>query len=236
MSIQLINTLLESNDSFELVRDQIAAILKANVVDQMSRAVAAGKDPKLWDLRVYTERSNPFEEFININPNDANAVTTPIVNIWYDAQNFDGKRGNVNRQQQCDTIFNIDVYGYGVAAADGNGHQPGDKVSALEAQRAVKLVRQILMADVNTYLQLPRGNSRIDKGYFAGRWVDTIQSFQPEIDERPVQNVQGMRITFNTSFVEFSPQYVNEFLEELGLTVFRSETGEIYLNKDFTYT
>lgn len=233
MSVQVINSLLENKDSFELVRDQIAIILKCNVEEQMTLATAGGKDPELWNLRIFTERSNPFEEFLNVVDGDP---TTPIVNIWYDSQNFDRRKGNVNRQQQCDTIFNVDIYGYGIATADGAGHQPGDKTSALEAQRASRLVRQILMADINTYLHLPRGNDRTETGFFAGRWVETIQSFQPEIDERPVQNVQGIRISFNTSFLEFSPQYVNETLEEIGLTVFRSETGEIYFQKDFDLT
>lgn len=236
MSIQVHDELLSTSDSFQLVRDQVARILIDNVTEQMTLAAAAAQDPELWNLRVYVERSNPFEEFINIDPNDPNEETTPIVNIWYDSQNFDQKRGNVNRQQQSEATFNIDVYGYGVAQADGNGHQTGDKVSALEAQRAVALVRQILMSDLNTYLQLPRGNDRIDTGYFGGRWVQNIQSFQPEIDERPVQNVQGIRLTLNTSFVEFSPQFTNEILEEIGLTVFRSETDEIYFQKDFDYT
>ena len=234
MSIQVINSLINKNDSFEVVRDQIALILKTNVTEQMALATAATEDPALWDLRIFLERSNPFEEFLNIDPNAGDPNPLPIVNIWYDTQNFNRRQGNVTSRQQCSTTFNIDVYGYGVAQDNGTGHDPGDKVSALEAQRAVKLVRNILMADINTYLQLARGNE--PGGGFAERWIDSIQSFQPEIDERPVANVQGIRISFNTSFVEFSPQYINEILEEIGLTIKRKETGEVYFTKDFDLT
>ena len=230
MSIQVINTLIDKNDTFEVVRDQIALILKTNVAEQMIRATAASKDPKLWDLQIFSERANPFEEFLQETP----ASTVPLVNIWYDTQSFDRRKGNVTNRQQSDTTFNIEVYGYGVSASKGTGHTAGDKSSSLEAQRGVRLVRNILMADINTYLQLPRGN--VEGGGFSGRWIDNIQSFQPEIDERPVANVRALRISFSTSFNEFSPQYVNEILEEIGLIVRRKETGEIYFNKDFDVT
>lgn len=230
MSIQLINTLIDKNDTFEVVRDQIAMLLKTNVAEQMVLAAAALKDPALWDLRIFLERANPFEEFLQDEP----ANTSPIVNIWYDTQGFDRRKGNVTNRQQSDTTFNIDVYGYGVSASDGTGHKAGDKVSALEAQRGVRLVRNILMADINTYLQLPRGN--VEGGGFAGRWIDNIQSFQPEIDERPVANVRALRISFSTSFNEFSPQQVNAILTSIGLAVYRKETGEIYFTKEIDLT
>lgn len=231
MSYVLINTLIDKNDTFEVVRDQIAYILKTNVEEQKVLAAAALKDPADWDLRIFLERSNPFEEFLQDNP----ASTSPIVNIWYDTQGFDRRKGNVVSRQQSDTTFNIDVYGYGVSASDGGtGQTVGDKTSALEAQRGVRLVRNILMADINTYLQLPRGN--VEGGGFAGRWIDNIQSFQPEIDERPVANVRALRISFSTSFNEFSPQQVYEILETIGLSVYRKETGEVYFTKEIDFT
>lgn len=230
MSLKLINTLIDKNDTFEVVRDQIAFILKSNVAEQMALATVALKDPALWDMRIFIERANPFEEFLQEDP----ASTVPIVNIWYDTQGFDRRKGNVTSRQQSDTTFNIDVYGYGVSSSDGSGHKAGDKLSALEAQRGVRLVRNILMADINTYLQLPRGN--VEGGGFAGRWIDNIQSFQPEIDERPVANVRALRISFSTSFNEFSPQQVYAILANIGLTVKRKETGEIYFTKEFDLT
>lgn len=230
MSYEVIGTLIDKNDTFEVVRDQIAFILKTNVEAQMALAITAGKDPALWDMRIFLERANPFEQFLPDEPEN----TAPIVNIWYDTQGFDRRKGNVTNRQQSDTTFNIDIYGYGVSSADGTGHKAGDKVSALEAQRGVRLVRNILMADINTYLQLPKGN--VEGGGFAGRWIGSIQSFQPEIDERPVTNVNAMRISFTTSFNEFSPQKVNEILTTIGLTVRRAETGEVYFIKEIDVT
>ena len=214
-----------------MVRDQIALIIKCNIDYQKTLAAAASpyQDPAAYDLRVFIERANPFEEFLN-DPD----TSAPIVNIWYDSQSFDRRTGNVSRQQQGTAIFNIDVYAKGVSECTREGHAPGDKDAALEAQRAAKLVRNIIMADINTYLQLPRGKDA--GGYFGGRWIDSIQSFQPEIDSRPAQHVQGMRIALSTSFVEFAPQQTNETLDIIHTTVKRKETGEVYfeVQEDFS--
>ena len=75
---------------------------------------------------------------------------------------------------------------------EGGGHEAGDASSALEAQRAVRLVRNILMAADNTYLGFDRRN-----GFLWKRWIGNIQFFQPDIDGRYVQNVTGARIALN---------------------------------------
>ena len=49
-------------------------------------ATAGGKDPADWKLRIFTERSNPWEEWLNI---DADTDTSPVVNVWFDTSTFD---------------------------------------------------------------------------------------------------------------------------------------------------
>ena len=61
----MIDTLIDKQDTFEIVRDQIAAILATEVASQMSKAVEAEKDPALWKLRIFAERFNPFEEWLS---------------------------------------------------------------------------------------------------------------------------------------------------------------------------
>ena len=53
-------SLIDKQDSFEIVRDQIAGILYENQLAQQALAVTAGKDPALWELRVFTEATNPW--------------------------------------------------------------------------------------------------------------------------------------------------------------------------------
>lgn len=219
----LIDTLIDKQDNFEIVRDQMAAILKLEVVNQMALAVAAVKDPELWNLKIFTERSNPWEEYL-----EPNSDKTPLVNVWYDSGNFPEGQGDVVERQLHEGIFNIDFYGCAVSSDDGAGHKPGDREAALEVQRAVRLGRNILMAGINTYLQL--------QGLVWQRWPQSITIFQPQLNNQAVEQVMGARLALKVSFNEFSPQVTPETLELLTVDVKRTEDGEIVLEADYDYT
>lgn len=218
-------TLIDKQDNFEIIRDQIAAILVAEVSNQMTLATAAAKDPLDWKLRIFTERSNPWEQWLNTQTD-----TSPIVNIWFDTSNFDQSASNTIERQKSETVYNIDCYGYGESAdVVAGGHRPGDKEAALEVQRAIRLVRNILMASENTYLQL--------RPLVWLRWPQSITSFQPQIDGQTIQNVSGARIAFTVGFNEFSPQGdETNLLELVTIDVKRTEDGEIVLEADYDYT
>lgn len=221
-----LQTLIDKQDNFEIIRDQIAAILVAEVANQMALAPAAipAQDPADYKLRVFTERSNPWEQWLNEQTD-----RSPIVNVWFDNSTFDPKASNVMARQKTEAVYNIDCYGYGRSADDGGtGHIPGDKDAALEAQRALRLVRNILMAGENTYLLL--------QGLVWSRWPQSVTSFQPQQDGRQIQQVVGLRLAFRVVFNEFSPQYVPETLEFLAIEVLRKEDGEIYFQADYDYT
>jgi len=216
-------TLIDKQDTFEIIRDQIAAILALEVTNQKALAVIAAKDPALWDLKIYTERSNPWEQYDSDNPDP-----TPIVNIWFDTVQFDKSASNLVERQKGTGVFNIDCYAIGVSQTDGAGHKPGDKEAALNVQRAVRLVRNILMAAENMYLQLTRGVAW-------DRIPQAITIFQPAIDARQIQQIVGARLAFNVSYNEFSPQVVGEILELLSVDVIRTEDGQIVAEADYVY-
>ena len=216
--------LIDKQDNFEIIRDQIAGILALETIAQQALATAAAKDPDDWKLRVFAERSNPWDEFNN-EDNDK----SPLVNVWYDSSTFDLGKSNISERQHADGVFNIDIYGYGVASDDGaTGHNPGDREAALEAHRALRLVRNILMASENTYLKL--------RGLVWQRWPRSTTSFQPQIDGRNVSQVLGVRIAFSVSFSEFSPQYQHETLDYVAIDVKRAENGAILVEADYDYT
>ncbi len=104
----MITRLIDRPDGFEIVRDQVAAILATEQANQQALATAAGKDPSPWALNVYQERSNPWEQYLN-NQNDL----TPIVNVWFDSASYDQGASSVVDRQCSDTIINIDCYGCG---------------------------------------------------------------------------------------------------------------------------
>ena len=227
MAYDPLDSLIDKQDNFEVVRDQIAAILALESASQVARAIAASKpNPDDWKLRIFTERSNPWEQWLNDQSDKS-----PIVNVWYDNGNFPKGKGNPVERQQHQAVYNIDCYGLGISTDNpAGGHSPGDTEAAFETQRAVRLVRNILMAAQNTYLQLDR------KTAGAQRWPQSITVFQPPIDANNMIKVVGSRIALQVIFNEFSPQFTPETLELLSVDVKRTEDGEIVVEADYDYT
>jgi hypothetical protein len=226
----LITTLIDRPDQFEVVRDQIAAILLLEQAQQQALATAASKDPALWKLRIFTERANPWDEWPDAEePSSQSDIdATPIVNVSFDSDTFDKSKGNVISQQRADGVFNVDVYGRGVSASDGGtGHVPGDQTAALEAARALRLVRSILLSAQYVNLGL--------RGIVADRWVGSRTSLQPARGDRPVQHVMAARLALQVSYLEFAPQWDAVGTLELVSTSFtRADNGEIFIASDFT--
>lgn len=218
----MITELINKKDSFEIVRDQLAAILATEVANQKVLAVGAGEDSSLWDIRIYRERSNPWEEYLN----DFSDIT-PLVNVWYDNSNFLMASSDIVERQNAEGIYNVDCYAVGNASDVEGGHNPGDLVSALSLHRVARLVRNILMAGENTYLGL--------RGLVWQRWVQSTNIFQPQQDRDNVRPVIGARINVRVSFNEFSPQVIGEPLEYIGTTVRFMENGQVIVESDFQF-
>jgi hypothetical protein len=219
----MIESLIDKQDNFEIIRDQIAAILVTEVVNQKALAIATGKDADLWDFKTYTERSNPWESYLN----DI-AELTPIVNVWYDNSNFKEASSNILERQNSEAIFNIDCYA--VANSSDNeagGHNPGDQEAAFAVQRVIRLVRNILMAAEYTYLGL--------RGLVWQRWPQTVTMFQPQQDRANVRPIIAARIALKVSFNEFSPQISGNMLELVSSKVKRTEDGEVVIEADYEY-
>lgn len=217
--------LIDKLDSFEVVRDQIGAILLTEITEQQVLAAAAAKDPNDWKLRIFSERANPWEQFLQAPVAD----TSPLVNVWYDNSNFDPKASNTFERQKATGVFNIDCYGYAISADDGgSGHIPGDEAAALEVQKALRLVRNILMAAEYTYLGL--------RGLVWRRWPQSVTVFQPQLDGQAVQNIVGARLALQVEFNEFAPQVTGENMDFVAIEVFRAETGELYFEADYDNT
>lgn len=220
----MIDELIDKQDSFEIVRDQIAAILVTEINNQMQLAIQEGKDPNDWKLRIFKERWNPWEQWL-----DDQDDVSPIVNISYDNSNFNSGSSNIVERQKSETIFNIDCYGYGLSEDDvSGGHIPGDREANFEVQKAIRFVRNILMAAEYTFLGL--------QGLVWHRWPQSIVSFQPQLDGRQMQKIAGARIQFMVWFNELSPQVKGGTLELLSVTVYESGTGEILINPEYDYS
>jgi hypothetical protein len=220
----MIDALIDKVDTSELIRDKIADILVTESASQVAIATLEGKpDPSLWALRVYVERANPFEEFLNDPEN-----VTPVVNVWFDSASFDMARGNVVERQMADGVFNVDCYGYAASRETVDGHAPGDRDAAIESQRAARLARNILMAAVYTYLGL--------RGLVGRRWVASIKAFQPAFDSPHVSHVVGVRVSLAVVYNELAPQVTGEIMELVQLTTKRAEDGAVILVAEYPST
>lgn len=221
--------LIDKQDTFEIIRDELAAILLTESTRQVELAELDERNTDLWRLRVFTERSNPWEEFQDpaaVDDDTPPPFVPPIVNITFSDETFDMSASNLVERQKATATFNIDCYGYGVAQDDPDGgHRPGDADAALECHRAVRLVRNILMSGPYTYLGL--------RGTVWKRSIQSITAFRPQSDEQAVQQVAAARIALQVEFNEFAPQFKGEPLALVSLTVKRAETGEIYLTAKY---
>lgn len=221
----LLQQLIDKQDNFEVVRNQIAGLLVSERDNQKALAVDAGKDPALWDFDVYIERSLPFERYLN---STSLAERKPIVNVWYNDSTYEAAASNISERQRATGIFNVDCYGAAVAADTVDGHQPADEAAALEAQRVMRLVRNILMSSSNTYFQL--------QGMVGQRWIQSQNMFQPQLDTKAVCQVIAGRLAVRVGFNEFSPQYVPETLEYVAIQIVKSADSSIaILNADYEY-
>lgn len=219
-----ISALINKQDNVEIVRDQIAAILALEVAAQMQLATDAALDPDDWKVRVFQERANPWEVFPSKRQDDA-----PLVNVWWDNSAFEAQASNISERQKSSTVYNLDCYGYGKSRDNpSGGHHCGDQNAAEEAQRAVRLVRNILMAAEYAYLDL--------RGTVWRRWINSITIFQPQQDNQNVHHVVGARIAFRVEFNEYSPQVEPETLDLLSATVQRTEDNQVVIEADYDYT
>jgi hypothetical protein len=220
----MIPSLIDKQDNFEIVRDQIAGILATEIQSQMALATIAAQNPNDYKLRIFAERSNPWEEYLNDDPD-----TTPIVNVWFENSNFEGIASNISERQKCGATYNVDCYGYGIASdVLAGGHLPGDLQASLAVHKTIRLVRNILMSSEYTYLGL--------RGVVWKRWISSITVFQPTQDNRAMHQLVGSRLAFQIEFNEYSPQYIPETLDYVAIDINRAENGEILVELDYDYT
>ena len=216
--------LIDKVDNMEVVRDQIAGILVLELTNQEKLAAEAGKEARLWKAKVFTERTNPWSDYVNAPPDELDA--TPIVNVWYDRATIDLKASNPVERQRHNATFNVDCYAYGVSAETSDGHRPGDQAAREISHRIVRLVRNILMASEYIYLRM--------QGIVGKRMVRDISTLEAAIDARNVQQISALRLSLDVQYNEFSPQFTPEILEGIIVEIKRKDhDGQIYLTAEY---
>jgi hypothetical protein len=221
-----LTTLIDKVDGFELVRDQVGAILLVETAAQQALAVTASRDSTLWAFRVFVERTDPWGDFLDL-PDDIDPAFAPlpVVNVWFDGSTYDKASSNQNERQHATSTLNVDIYTYGVSRDTADGHLPGDLAARLDLHRVIRLVRNMLMSTQYVYLGL--------RGFVWGRWLASVDIFEPPMDVRAAQRVGAARLVLQVDHNEFAPAVPTVPLEGITLKVYRDPQGELLFTSDF---
>lgn len=222
MTTEVIPDLIDlDTNPIQLVIDKIGEILVNESANQQALAIAGGKDPDLYKIRVFADRFNPFDNM--------KTDTTPLVSI---KESDDSKElsvsGNHGKQQKLLTI-NIDCFGIGRAEETVSGHRPADLDASQDGRRAANLVNKILKSDINSNLQLDR--KIVNSVNITGE-----QYFEPDFDSRQMGPVVAKRLSLQCKVTD-TPM-INNGVELLGVVVDveRGDSGEIYTICEYDYT
>jgi hypothetical protein len=218
-----LQNLIPAQDNIDVVRDKIATILAEETASQQAYAIADGKDPEDYKIRVLLESSNPIAKYQQQEVSDR----SPIVNVWLDGYNVVQSSSN-SQELVLLATYNIDIYGYGVSKDAAQGHEPGDKAAALRAQSGLRLVRNILLSGYYRYLDL--------RGIVSMRDIESVNAFQPEILGQAVQKVQGLRMALTVKLREASPEYQGANLEIVHVDVLRDSDDFVLAQAEYDYT
>lgn len=199
-----------------LIGDRIAELLLVESRNQYALAEARNEDPSPYDIRVFRERTNPWDLFVLPDEQeDISSDLRPIVNIWFDNRTTERAASNPISRTKVTGVYNIDCYACGVSRETLCGHEPGDLRASRVADQTIELVRGILTAGTYTYLGLPRRAEQ----YVWGVHAETITMYQPQIENRHVQSIHAGRLTFHVEFNEESLEAEPAILEGVSVRI-----------------
>ena len=194
-----INTIIPVQ-SFEVIRDKIAVILKEELVNQATLAA----NPKL-NATVYIERYSP--------PNSSELTEVPIVNVLLGQ----GDYSNQDVTQSTGTyLYFIDIY----TKAKANEDNGGDTRAIISLQKILGVCRGILEA--TQYLTLG-----FTYPFVMGRKINSIQIAAPA-DPGADSLVRG-RLILEVKVPEYQEQVTANLIEGTDTSVHIEESPQGYL-------
>jgi len=214
-----ITTLINKQDSNEIVRDQLAAILAIEVSNQRALAAIEELDPDDFSFSVYIEHAKPWE-----------SSEMPLVNVVFDSDRFDNKNSNTIDRQRATGTFFIDCY----AKKETTDCYPGDELSSREADRIGRLIRNIIMAGEYTYLCLGTREYPLG-GIVSRRYIPRREKFQPDTRNEAYENIIACRLTVEVDYDEFSPQAEMEDFELL-INSCKRDDEKVFFSTEYDMT
>ena len=213
-----IKTLLNTPDNAEIIRDQIAAILKNEYLNQKVLATEARQilinDVKDYDIKVYVENSRPWM-LLSDNPVKN---PFPLVNISLQDTKHNGG-ANSGKVKYIGTYF-IDCYGLGNYQPENNAEwEPDDSLSTKRAWLVARITRNILMSGFYAFLGM--------QGAVLKRNIESITTVVPTGLENSAISISACRIKLNVELFENSPEAEGVLFN--GISFRSSNDGEVNL-------
>jgi hypothetical protein len=177
-------------------------------------AVAASEDPEPYRFRVFIERSNPWDVFIDDDDDKA-----PIVNVYYQTTFFDKASSNLVTKQTGISRFHVDIFAVATTEETQTGQALGDEHAAKKCQAVARLIRNILMHDDNVQLGLD--------SVVRYRWIENITSFLSADSNPGARQIRGVRIVVEVGHIETVSQIDEEICDEIRITIRYEKTGQV---------
>ncbi len=219
----MITQLLNTNNSFEVVRDAVAAILYNELNEQLALAIAAPDSVYEALLRSFfdqqpdtTDELNLFvERFVRFNITELNAI-----NLFWDRSLL--SKGTQISNQESNTKIIIEV----IVAHKGTDDIRGDSLASLNLQKMLGVIRSIIMH--GNYITLGFARPFIER-----RWVNDLNNFRPQENENrvTVDNIISGSVSLNVEFKEKNLGVAVEQLEE-NYTKIDADTGRFKIETE----
>jgi hypothetical protein len=220
-----ITTLIDKQDTNEIVRDKIAVILATEIANQKSLALQAGKtDPNDFYFDTYIERSRPWQILSDECGAESGEMKHGLVNVVFDSDSFDNMGSANIKFQRAKGVFFIDCY----AHINKSNNLAGDEATSKESDRIARFVRNILMFGDYMYLDL--------RGVVTRRYIQKREKLQPDIRQEASENVIVTRVILGVDYEEYTEQAIPEDLENVFGECELSDTGQVLFDVDYDYT
>jgi hypothetical protein len=198
--------LIDTPDTLEVMRDQLAALLSLELQNQYALAQAAGV-PRAQDynVKVFVENTRPYDGAM-IGQGQINLINILVSKVTVPTSN-----PRIGNQKEKAIIF-IDC------AADGNttGNFRDDKSATFRAWKIMRLVRRIVMSDQYAYLGM--------RGTVTSRTFTQMEAGSPNIQAALALTI--IRGTLEVEFVERAIETPFVILEGVDYDI-DAETGQI---------
>jgi len=190
-----IKTLLTTPDNAEIIRDQIAAILKMELTNQK---ILAENNPEIinkkdFDIKVYIENSRPWA-LLGDKP-EKNPF--PLVNVCL--QDIKKDSGPIAGKIKYTGTYLIDCYGTGNFQPENTAEWiPDDYLSAIRAWQLARVTRNIIMSGFYSFLGM--------RDIVRSRDIESITTVIPTGLQDAAISITACRIILKVDLHETSPE------------------------------